>query len=286
MIHLTSDAPPKAVLDGLEALSMKLANIDHSTQVLIARDLWKTKASTVEGEAVFAGVRQWLKSVSANQHICQYCEHGEPADIEHIYPKSFFPAFTFDWHHYLLSCKQCNTGHKLAKFAIFDGSGNIHRLQQNREPISNDGVFVHPRQDDPSEFMMLNLSTFEFEILHDVGTAAFHKTEFTLDTLPLNRRDPLLAAREKTARHLLTMLRLLLFHLSLNSIDELKSHIHELDFNWNRSLEEIRLGLIQSCKQELQSEAHPSVWSAIKVQYREYTQWRHIFENLQEALDW
>ncbi len=286
MIHLPSDPPSDSIQAALQAFSTELLpeTAERLEQIRHARALWDSK--TKAGAAVFEGVRDWLKKLSAPHLGCQYCEYGEPKDIEHIYPKSHFPRLTFTWHNYLLSCKQCNTGHKLAKFAVFDDEGNVHRLRQNLEPISQAGVFIHPRVENPNRLVVVELTSFQFLILDKEGSRNYEKAKFTLETLELNLRDWLLEARKTTYQSLLNSFRLMIFHLELPTIDALKAKIVEPDFDWDRSLAQIREGFIQSCRAEISNHHHRSVWTAIKLQHSEYPAWKHIFEQLPEALEW
>jgi uncharacterized protein (TIGR02646 family) len=288
MIHLPSDPPSDQIRVALEALSSELLpeSAERFEQIRHARALWDSKSNTGAGAATFEGVRDWLKELTRNDLVCQYCEYGEAKDIEHIYPKSHFPKLTFDWRNYLLSCKQCNSGHKLAKFAVFDAEGNVHRLRQNQAPLSKDGVFIHPREENPNDLVLVELTSFEFVILDEEGTRNHKKAKFTLDTLELNRRDWLLMARKTTYKSLLDAFKLLLFHLELPNIDALKAKIHEPDFDWDRSLSQIREDLIQNCRAEIVNHRHLSVWTAIKLQHSEYPAWKRIFEQLPQALEW
>ncbi len=288
MIHLPSDPPSEPIQAALNAFSSQLlpATTERLEQIKRANKLWDSKTNTVASLSTFEEVRDWLINLTPCGLICQYCEYNEPKDIEHIYPKSHFPELTFDWHNYLLSCKQCNTGHKLAKFAVFDHEGNASKLKQNQEPISEEGVFIHPREDKPDDFILVELTNFEYIILHEENTRNYKKAKFTLETLDLNGRVHLRKARETTYKNLLKSFQLLLFQLELPTVEALKEKIHEPDFNWNRSLEQIREGLIQNCCVEIATLSHPSIWTAIKLQYTEYPAWKRKFEQLPQALNW
>jgi uncharacterized protein (TIGR02646 family) len=288
MIHLPSDPPSEPLQAALEALASQLLpeTVERFEQIKHASALWDSKTNTTAGIATFESVRDWLRKLTLGGLACHYCEYGEPKDIEHIYPKSHFPRLTFEWRNYLLSCKQCNMGHKLAKFAVFDGEGNVSKLRQNQEPISEEGVFIHPREDKPDDLILVELTSFEYVILDEQGSRNCKKAQFTLDTLALNRRDWLLEARKNTFKNLLNSFQLLLSYLELPTMEALKEQIHAPDFKWNRSLEQIREDLIENCRIEIATLAQPSMWTAIKLQHTEYPAWKRVFEQLPQALQW
>ena len=95
--------------------------INFSDKSVKAQSLWINKSNSAIDKATFEEIRAKLKKMCVSVGICNYCEQSEANDIEHIYPKSFFPDFTFVWSNYLLACKQCNTAFKLDKcfFRLF-----------------------------------------------------------------------------------------------------------------------------------------------------------------------
>src|SRR4029077_8233513 len=90
-----------------------------------AQELWQGKSGSKTNIAAFNEVKDKLEEMCVSVKICNYCEQNEANDIEHIYPKSFFPERAFKWDNYLLACKQCNSGYKLDRFSVLDPSGNL-----------------------------------------------------------------------------------------------------------------------------------------------------------------
>ena len=69
------------------------AEISFADKVAKAKALWQAKNA-----AKFNEIYNILTQMSVGVRICNYCEANEADDIEHIYPKSFFPERAF-WRH-------------------------------------------------------------------------------------------------------------------------------------------------------------------------------------------
>src|SRR5437867_482026 len=113
MIQLNNIELPIEVKEVLEELQGRInSETSFENKVEKAKSLWKNKGGQ-EGENAFLIIRKKLYKMCVYKGICNYCEQSEANDIEHIYPKTFFPESAFEWENYLLACKQCNTGFKL-----------------------------------------------------------------------------------------------------------------------------------------------------------------------------
>lgn len=74
------------------------------------------KQRNVTTSPTYRRVRATLRAMSHGACRCAYCEHSTGDEIEHIWPKDFYPERVFDWHNYLYACGTCN-GSKLNHWA-------------------------------------------------------------------------------------------------------------------------------------------------------------------------
>lgn len=251
--------------------------------------LWDNKKSSAVGRAVFDEIKETLSTMCVSVEICNYCEQNEANDIEHIYPKSLFPNQTFRWENYLLSCKQCNTAYKSDSFSVLDLNHEIIDLPRNTEPPYTDGAFINPRIDNPTDFMLMNTSSFTFEVLPNLGKRNTHKAVRTIELLQLNNRDTLIHARKSTAVYFFQTMSLLVKILGVQTIPELKDLLspYEDEISDTLLLDEVREHLKQSFKQNILSQQHPSVWHAIKtIESKTNPKWEQIFNAFPDALLW
>jgi len=116
----------KKLQDKLDALSL------FEKKIKKAQLLWDAKGSPTY-KSTFSGIKANLMSLTVYVETCNYCEHNEATDIEHIYPKSFFPEKTFVWDNYLLACKICNTTYKLDQCLVVSGSGQTIRVNRGHQ---------------------------------------------------------------------------------------------------------------------------------------------------------
>ncbi|MBF0144998.1 MAG: HNH endonuclease [Magnetococcales bacterium] len=129
--------------------------------------------------------------MSAVPQQCHYCEHSEADEVEHIYPKSWYPERTFLWENYLLSCGNCNVT-KGDQFSIFDGLHNEISLTRKRSqsvtpPPSGSAVFIDFRKENPLDFLTLDFTTFCFTSRINQDDRSRRRAEFTIKILDLNR---------------------------------------------------------------------------------------------------
>ncbi|MDM8552202.1 retron system putative HNH endonuclease, partial [Desulfobacterales bacterium HSG2] len=77
--------------------------------------------------------------ISLTNGKCVFCEsyieNVDYTNIEHFYPKSLYPKFTFKWSNLFPACRKCN---------IKKGDNDT----KNQYPI------VHPENDDPEEYFI------------------------------------------------------------------------------------------------------------------------------------
>jgi uncharacterized protein (TIGR02646 family) len=165
-----------------------------------AKQLWGNKISTSAGKNTFVEIKQKLTAAAVSEVICNYCENNEATDIEHIYPKSCFPERTFIYHNYLLACKICNTTYKADNFEVFNPLNPDEGIPLVRgcKPISTDGAFINPRDEDPMNLLVLDIlgGSLLFSIHPNAKPHEKTKANCTLRILGLNERDALIKARK------------------------------------------------------------------------------------------
>ncbi len=254
-----------------------------------AKSLWDGKNGSPEGQTAFEEIRSTLTGICVSVEVCNYCEQNEANDIEHIFPKSLFPGMAFKWDNYLLACKQCNTAYKLDAFAVLDNDENIFDIQRGTEPPNLNGAFINPRKEDPSTFMLINTSSFKFELMPGIDKKAENKAKKTIEVLQLNDRDTLVAARKAAYTYFFERMDRLIKVMKAGTIQEIKDLLapHEDLINENLLLPELKEIIKQGYKKDILSYSHPSVWYSIKVIDRITSpKWKIIFDALPEASQW
>jgi uncharacterized protein (TIGR02646 family) len=209
MLRLTSKPLPRAAQQHLDALQAQINAVatGWAGQASEAQRLWEAK-----NKNHFATIRHTLTGMAIGEGICHYCEQSEGYDIEHIQPKSHFPAQAFVWENYLLACPKCNQVDKLDKACVFDPAGSNHSIKLTRSaaPPTQDFALLNPRIENPMDYMALDFRTFLFKarISHvALGSRDFCKVENTVEILKLNDRRVLVENRKKAFGHFKRLLR-------------------------------------------------------------------------------
>lgn len=245
---------------------------------------WDSKNKTIFGK-----VSQALLSMNVANGVCNYCEQNESNDIEHIKPKSFFPAHTFDWENFILACKQCNSGHKVDKCYVFDQQNNLVFLERDIEPASSDVAFINPRKDDPNKYMILNMEVHKFDLLPSLTPIEEKIATKTIEILQLNNRDVLIEARKNAEAYYFNTLDRLVHIRSARSKKALKAILSPVDhlIDDTLPLKKLKSEITESYKNHLITYQHPSVWYGIrKIQSIVNPLWKALFTKLPEALNW
>ncbi len=237
-------------------------------QVAEAKRIWPLRRRN----APFAEVRATLSQMCSGARRCCYCEDSMADEIEHIWPKDFYPNRTFVWENYLYACGPCN-GPKGNKFALFTASlandflvlehpGN----QTSIPPPPGDPVFINPRQEDPLNLLWLDVKdSFVFTPLdNDTASIAHRRARYTIDVLKLNTRDDLVTARRKAYG---------------NYRARLREYISQRD----NGASQAELAVLIS---SIQSEHHPTVWREMQRQQAGITELAELFAQAAEALAW
>jgi len=289
MIQLT---PKKLSTKNIRLLNQLQKQIDSEAvfadKVARAQLLWRSKGGK-PGQEVFSEIYDELYDLCVYVGICNYCEQSEANDIEHIYPKSFFPNLTFNWDNYLLACKQCNTAYKLDQCFVLDKKNNVLEVKRGNEPKHNIGCFINPKTEDPNNFIILNLLSFKFDLIPGINKKDTNKALTTLKILELNQRDTLIEARKSASRHFYEMLDRLRRILETASIEELEESLNPYDdrFDLTQPLGSIKASIVSSYKAYISSYQHPSVWHSIKaIESKTNAKWINLFKQIPVALTW
>lgn len=289
MLPLANKDLPQDIQEVIQNLQIEIDNeTSFSAKAEKAKQLWKSKGGVL-GEKAFEAIRKLLTEMCVGTEICNYCEGSEANDIEHIYPKSFFPEYTFDWENYLLVCKQCNTGYKLDKCFVMDSEGNIFETIRGTEPLHKTVAIINPRKENPQDFFYLNTKTWTFEPIFYISLANKNKAEKTLEILALNERDYLKVARESAAIEYFNYMDRLCKILQATSHEEIKNALspYENQIEIGQNIADFKNEKRISVKKEVQNHRHPSVWYAIKtIDSKISPKWQNIFAFIPEALTW
>lgn len=171
--------------------------IDHEPDfsARAARAKHDFKRHNKSTNTTFKIVRETLQAMCSGIRRCGYCEDSCADEIEHIYPKDYYPERTFIWENYLYICGRCNT-RKNNLFAVFDAvTGSL--IEITGQPIAGDSVLIDPRLEDPMQFLELDLrGTFVFLAKNGLSGRDTQRAGYTIDTLKLNSRDELVEIRE------------------------------------------------------------------------------------------
>ncbi len=266
----------------LEKLQNKVNDLPvFAEKVKKAQSLWDNKNTKV-----FKAIKQMLTEMCVGNGFCNYCEGNKATDIEHIYPKSFFPEYTFEWENYLLACGQCNQD-KLDKCFVIDETGEIHVTKRGQEPIYKTIAFINPRKENPYDFLWLDLSTGMFDVIDDLPIIDKHKAEKTIEILKL---DKFADERKSVARDYMNEMARLVRIMQATDVDYIRREVQEDEkskIDENLELLQVKEFIKQSVKQYIQKHRHPSVWYAIKTIERKISpKWQNIFAFIPEALTW
>jgi uncharacterized protein (TIGR02646 family) len=180
----------------LNAQQLAIDNLNHyPSQVIAAKAAWDGRS-----RAVFKTIRETLEKICHGAVRCHYCEDSFGDEIEHIWPKTFYPDRAFVWQNYLLSCGSCNGTHKNDKFAVFDAHGVQQDIVRGKNapviaPPVGPSLFIDPATEDPTDYITLDLQTGLFVPIHAKSSQQYKRAKYTIDTLALNKRDYLSKAR-------------------------------------------------------------------------------------------
>jgi uncharacterized protein (TIGR02646 family) len=292
MIRLNSEELSQSAAAHLVSIQARINDgTDFGQKAERAQTAWDSKSSSNVKKAAFDKIKEKLIAMCVGVEICNYCENNEATDVEHIYPKSFFPERAFRWYNYLLACKTCNSGYKLDKFAVFSPTGTDTSIDLIRDtaPATDDGVMIDPRTEDPIQFFWLDIQNQTFILDPSISLNPRDKSRavYTLQLLGLNDRDTLVAARRTAAKYYLDRLERYVKARNAATIDELEAVVQDPDFiNETQPLEAEKQRICQQIIVDIQTYAHPTVWHELKRQRVNLPKTNRLLENAPEALDW
>lgn len=266
--HQNLDANTQKKLDAYQASIDSLPN--HAERVKQAK--LKFSSRNKPTNKVFQAVKKSLREMSSGSWRCMYCEDSCADEVEHIYPKYFYPDKTFLWENYLYACGICNTK-KNNNFAVLHASTGKTFTFPKRQRFSvhllrGKTIFVDPRKENGMDFLRLELKhPFVFDLNPGLSQHDKERAQYTLDTLKLNR-EPLPDARENAYEGFVGRLNLYLE----KKIDEAKF------INY------------------LKRAPHVTVWREMQRQYSERqdnpredlapSEFETLFDQAPEALNW
>lgn len=175
---------------------------DYAEQVLTARALWDGKNNTNAGRDAVRRARSLLEQMCIGSTRCAYCEDSAADEIEHVYPKSFFPELAFCWTNYVFSCGPCNSP-KGSKYGVLDELGNVQEIVRPRNgpilpPPAGAHALINPRLENPFDLIELDLGgagldgkgllpTYNFVPYLDADLLLQIRGSYTIRILNLNR---------------------------------------------------------------------------------------------------
>lgn len=256
--------PPELPIKTAAYLNDKTAELNalpYAEKVGVAKKRWENKHTSH-----FNAVRKALKQVYAER--CHYCEDSIADEIEHIWPKSFYPELAFCWQNYLFSCGPCNGTYKNDRFALLVAGKRVDLVRKRDEdilpPPSGIALFIDSRQEDPMDYLELDLESGMFlERDFDVDSFAAQRARYTVEeVLQLNRRDSLVRRRKREYKSLLGYL---------------KDYIELKEQQNVEQLERLRA--------ELADPLMPTVWQEMIRSREAYPELRGYFEQAPELLE-
>jgi len=290
MILLNSETLEPSLVAYL-AQRQKVVNAESGFK---ARSSKAGKAWNGKSKTEFDTIRETLLRMTIGVEACNYCENNEAVDIEHIYPKSFYPGKTFKWENYLLACKKCNTHHKLDSFAIFFPASSTNKLDLIRgtRPKNQRAVMIDPRQENGMDFLHLDITgrTFLFVAKElDPTKRVFVKADFTLELLALNKRDALVAARRHQAENYVSDLQRYAKVKRSADFPALLANVNPLnaaEVDITKPFANVRRRILRNIKKKILEAPHTTVWEELKRQRADLVQTNAIFQSVPEALGW
>ncbi|GAB3950076.1 hypothetical protein GCM10028805_27340 [Spirosoma harenae] len=292
MIQLSSDTLSQLAIDHLASVQARIdGQPDFAEKAARAQTEWDNKASSNAKKVAFGEIKEKLIKMCVGVEICNYCENNEATDVEHIYPKSYFPGRAFQWENYLLACKTCNSGHKLDKFAVFSpiGSNTSIELVRDTQPITDDSVMIDPRIEDPLQFFWLDIEnrTFVLDPKINLNTRDKSRAEYTLKLLGLNNRDALVTARKTAAKYYLDRLERYIKARDADTFEILEDCVQDPDWiDQNLPLAQEKQRICEQIISDIQTYSHPTVWAELKRQRNNLRKTDQFLTSAPEALDW
>lgn len=258
----------------------------YESQISEAKKLWGQRRSVRVYREAFSVIKSTLASMNGRLVRCAYCEDSMADEIEHIYPKDFFPELCFSWENYLLACGPCN-GPKGNRFATIANESDSYQefLRPQNSPIirppADPSAFINPREEDPLHFMELDLGgvvgnqtlTATYTIIPrvDVSARDMARADFTIDVLGLNR-EVIRFARENAYAG---------FKARIREYVDLRTSFGDLG-SWSDDMRES----LSKIKNDVLSTSHLTVFVEMQRQFEVLPDIYNLFVEAPEILDW
>ncbi|GAB3231281.1 hypothetical protein GCM10027346_17600 [Hymenobacter seoulensis] len=292
MLQLNISSPSLTTLRYLATKQAAINSLPVDQQADKAQDLWDSKSNPKAGKIAFDELKETLLGMCVSTELCNYCEHNEATDVEHIYPKSFFPGRTFQLSNFLLACKSCNTKFKLDKFYVFSPaqSSNAVALQRKQLPPSEDAAFIDPHVEDPMDFLFLEIKHNGFHLVpHPLLTDPrdIAKAERTLSVLQIGDRPALAFARETALNHFQNLLSQYQKLQACTTWDELEDFVRDPHLlNYSNDIDTERQSMLDNIKRSIIEYQHPTVWREMQRQHQRLNRAKKLFQAVPNALTW
>ncbi len=269
LLDVTLDPESRAQLDAwqreLDAVSPYPDRVDAGKE--------RFKQRNVASNPTFRHVRASLRKMGHGAARCAYCEHSTGDEVEHLWPKDFYPGRVFDWHNYLHACGTCN-GCKLNHWRLRVAGGALLTLARTRAerearsygpPPEGDPLFIDPREEDPMRLLRVDLVD-TFHVVPRPGLDAWDdaRAAWTVERLELNEREDLVEARANC------------FHAY---VDRLEQYIAKRDGGADLAALAFRVAAIQRMD-------HPMVWREMQRSHSHLPELAALFAQAPEALGW
>ena len=269
MIRLPAVDLPAATLMALAGLQQEVnAEPTYEQKVVEGKRLFALKSRS----QTFRPIRDALGQLCAGARRCCYCEDSQATDIEHIWPKDFYPEIVFSWENYLYACTRCNRpkSYICDIYLSVDGSRvTVPQFvkQHKRQPPIGDPVLINPRRENPLDFMILDMSDTFFFVPHpSQNPRGRERAEHTIKLLKLNEEDVLPKSRAEAYA---------------GYRDRFKRYV-------DQKLSGKPQKTLQHTIVSLQEMRHPTVWHEMKRQRTllHHQEINHLFVAAPEALEW
>jgi 5-methylcytosine-specific restriction endonuclease McrA len=90
-----------------------------------------------------AGKKVYEALLDCFHHKCAYCEQAAPRTVEHVFPKTEYPARMFRWNNLLPVCYNCNSARNASMPIALDGTP----------------LLLDPTRDEPLDYLSWDLMT-------------------------------------------------------------------------------------------------------------------------------
>lgn len=266
MLYLSDKSLPKEVLSQLgqyqKAVDEKLT---FPEKAAVGKRLFSSYNK--KENATFKVIRKHLEIMSGGTIRCNYCEDSNANQVEHIYPKNFYPEKCFVWENYCYACGPCNQP-KSDFFAVFEnitGSEiNLKTLSKNSPPPKGSALLIDPRSEEPLDFLFLDTkNTFRFVPFKE-GAKDTRRAEYTIEILGLNSRNHLVRARKV-------------------AFGNYKSRLFEYVIKKESGA---RLSQLNPLIESIKSEHHQTVWQEMIRQRSLHPELDDLFNRAPEAIAW